>query len=58
MKIASRDSSSSTASALVEAVVKPKRRWALTADSDRVVVTCARYAFGIWARSGSSIDEA
>jgi hypothetical protein len=50
--------SSSTASAAVEAVVKPNRRWALTAESDRVVATCARYAFGIWARPGSSMDEA
>ena len=57
-KIASSDSSSSTAWALVEAVVKPNRRWAFTADSDRVVATCASWAFGSWARCGSSIDEA
>ena len=34
--------SSSTASAFVDAVVKPNRRWALTAESDRVVATWAR----------------
>ena len=42
MKMASSDSSSSTASAVVDAVVNPNRRWALTADRDRVVATCDR----------------
>ena len=57
-KIASSDSSSSTADALVEAVVKPNRRWAFTADRDLVVVTWTSSAFGSWARCGSSIEEA
>ena len=57
-KIASSDSSSSTAWALVEAVVKPNRRWALTADSDRVVATWARWASGSEASGGSNMDEA
>ncbi len=39
MKITSSSSSPRTASAVVEAVVKPNRRWALTADNDRVVAT-------------------
>ena len=57
-KIASSDSSCRTADALVDAVVKPNRRWAFTADSDRVVATCVSCTFGSCARCGSSIDEA
>ena len=58
MKIASSESSSSTASALVDAVVKPNRRWALAADSDRVVATWARLTALDLARCGSSIEVA
>ena len=58
MKMASSDSSSNTESASVDAVVKPNFFCALTADSDLVVATCARFAAGSLARCGSSIDEA
>jgi len=58
MKIASSESSPSTAPTSVEAVVKPKRRWALAADSDRAVATCAKLTFAIRARCGSSIEDA
>ena len=58
MKITSSDVSSSTASALVDAVVKPKRFWALTADSDRVVATWLSWMAGFPARCGSSIEVA
>jgi hypothetical protein len=58
MKIASRVSSSKTASESVEAVVKPNFFCALTADSDLVVATCASFAVLIAARCGSSMEEA
>ena len=42
----------------MDAVVNPNFRWALTADSDFVVATCARLAVLSPARCGSSMDDA
>ena len=58
MKIASSELSVSTASALVDMLANPNRRWALAADSDRLVATWASRTVSSLARWGSSIDEA
>jgi hypothetical protein len=46
-----------TASAVVDAAVKPKRRCALTADNDLVVATCPSFTELSRARCGSSIED-
>ena len=57
-KTASIAGSASTSSASVVTDSKPNLRWALTADSDRVVATRASVAPGCFPRCGSSIDDA
>ena len=55
---ASRSGSAITDEASVVIVANPNLRCALTADSERVVATVARWAAGLPARCGSSIDVA